>query len=41
LLVEVFPSSQRPHHLIKQGPEQGVFVRLGSTNRQADAALIE
>lgn len=41
LLVEVFPSSQRPHHLIKQGPEQGVFVRLGSTNRQADPALIE
>lgn len=41
LLVEVFPSGQRPHHLIKQGPEQGVFVRLGSTNRQADTALIE
>jgi len=41
LLVEVFPSSQRPHHLIKQGPDQGVFVRLGSTNRQADSALIE
>ncbi|MFM9086587.1 MAG: ATP-binding protein [Cyanobium sp.] len=41
LLVEVFPSSQRPHHLIRQGPEQGVFVRLGSTNRQADPALID
>jgi predicted HTH transcriptional regulator len=41
LLVEVFPSGQRPHHLIKQGPKQGVFVRLGSTNRQADATLIE
>ena len=41
LLMEVFPSSQRPHYLIKQGPEQGVFVRLGSTNRQADSALIE
>lgn len=41
LLVEVFPSGQRPHHLIKQGPEQGVYVRLGSTNRQADSALIE
>jgi ATP-dependent DNA helicase RecG len=41
LLVEVFPSSQRPHHLIKQGPDQGVFVRLGHTNRQADSALIE
>ena len=41
LLVEVFPSGQRPHHLIKQGPEHGVIVRLGSTNRQADTALIE
>jgi predicted HTH transcriptional regulator len=41
LLVEVFPSGQRPHHLIRQGPEQGVYVRLGSTNRQADSALIE
>lgn len=38
--VEVFPSSLRPHHLKRQGPEQGVFVRVGSTNRQADAALI-
>lgn len=40
LIVEVFPSSSRPHYLKKQGPEQGVYVRLGSTNRQADLALI-
>ncbi|NYT60500.1 putative DNA binding domain-containing protein [Alcaligenaceae bacterium] len=40
LIVEVFPSNVRPHYLKKQGPEQGVYIRLGSTNRQADPALI-
>ncbi len=35
LVVEVFPSSARPHHLNAQGPEQGVYLRLGSSNRQA------
>lgn len=39
LAVEVFPSSLRPHWLKKHGPD-AVFVRLGSTNRQADADLI-
>lgn len=35
LVVEVFPSGARPHYLGKQGPEQGVHLRLGSSNRQA------
>ena len=35
LVVEVFPSSARPHYLNAQGPEQGVYLRLGSSNRQA------
>ncbi|MFA6288913.1 MAG: helix-turn-helix domain-containing protein [Opitutaceae bacterium] len=39
LVIEVFPSSSRPHHLRKLGPEEGTFVRLGSTNRRADLAL--
>lgn len=39
LVVEVFPSSSRPHHLRKLGPEDGTFVRLGSTNRRADLPL--
>jgi predicted HTH transcriptional regulator len=39
LVVEVFPSPVRPHNLVKLGPEEGTFVRLGSTNRRADAAL--
>jgi len=32
---------QRPHHLNRFGPEEGVFVRVGSTNRRADLVLIE
>lgn len=40
LLVEVYPSGQRPHWLKSEGSETGVYVRLGSTNRQADRELI-
>ncbi|WP_407674008.1 ATP-binding protein [Paludibaculum fermentans] len=41
LAVEVYPSSNRPHYLTRLGPEQGLFVRVGSTNRRADSFLIE
>ncbi len=40
LIVEVYLSSNRPHWVKSEGPEQGVYVRLGSTNRQADSQLI-
>lgn len=30
----------RPHHLRSEGPARGTYVRLGSTNRAADSALI-
>lgn len=40
LRVEVYPSGSRPHWLKKEGPEEGVYVRLGSTNRKADRELI-
>lgn len=30
LLVEVFLSNSRPHYLRSEGPEIGVYVRLGS-----------
>jgi len=40
LSVEVYPSGLRPHWVKKEGPEEGVYVRLGSTNRQADRELI-
>jgi len=40
LVVQVYPSGQRPHFLKKEGPVEGVYVRLGSTNRKADRELI-
>jgi len=40
LVAEVFLSGTRPHHLRAEGEENGVYVRLGSTNRQADRELI-
>lgn len=35
LVVEVYPSNNRPHHLQALGEAQGTFQRLGSSNRQA------
>jgi predicted HTH transcriptional regulator len=40
VVVTVYPSALRPHHLRAEGPGRGTYVRLGSTNRVADAALI-
>ncbi len=40
LAVEVFLISSRPHYLSEGGLENGVHVRVGSTNRLADMALI-
>lgn len=40
VVVHVHPSSLRPHHVTADGPERGTYVRLGSTNRQADEVLI-
>ena len=39
LAVRVHPSPNRPHHLGGE-PENGTYVRVGSTNRRADADLI-
>lgn len=39
VVVTVHPSALRPHHVASDGPERGTYVRLGSTNRVADAAL--
>lgn len=39
LAVQVYPSSGRPHHFKREGPENGVYVRVGSTNRHADKEL--
>ena len=39
--IEVFLSSTRPHFFKALGEENGVLVRLGSSNRQAGLALIQ
>lgn len=41
LAVQGFPSPSRPHYLVREGSDKGVYVRVGSTNRRADAELIE
>ena len=40
LLVEVFLSGARPHFAKADGMQNGVYVRLGSSNRHADPQLI-
>jgi predicted HTH transcriptional regulator len=40
LAVRVYPSPSRPHYLERAGPDGGVYVRVGSTNRQADRELV-
>ena len=37
---QVYPSNTRPHYLERLGPQDGVFIRVGSTNRKADALQI-
>lgn len=41
LAAQVFLSPARPHHFKREGPEDGVYVRVGSTNRRADKELVE
>lgn len=41
LAVQVYPSNTRPHYLERLGPRDGVFIRVGSTNRKADALQID
>lgn len=40
LIAETYPSSNRPHHFKSLGPQDGVLVRIGASNRKADAPLI-
>ncbi len=41
LAVQVHPSPSRPHYFAQEGLDGGVYVRVGSTNRRADAEMIE
>ena len=38
--IQVHPSPGRPHHLKREGPSDGVYVRVGSSNRKADPELL-
>ncbi len=40
IAVQVYPSPTRPHYLKREGSESGTYVRVGSTNRRADADMI-
>lgn len=40
LVVDVPLSTRRPHYMTDQGLGAGVYVRLGSSTRQADPALV-
>ena len=40
IAVEVYPSAGKPHYLKENGVTNGTYVRVGSTNRRADATLI-
>ena len=41
LALQIHPSPARPHHLSREGPAGRVYVRVGSTNRRADAEMVE
>ena len=41
LSVQIHPSPTRPHYLKREGLQEGVYVRVGSTNRRADREMIE
>lgn len=41
LLIIRVPHSIGPYYLKSEGPEQGVYVRFGSTNRSVDAEMLD
>ena len=38
--MRIYPSPARPHFIARAGLDAGVYVRVGSTNRRADAELV-
>ncbi|HWR28478.1 MAG TPA: RNA-binding domain-containing protein [Negativicutes bacterium] len=41
IVVEVYPSSLKPHFLKNRGKATGVYIRVGATNKQADPEYIQ
>lgn len=40
LVIEIFPSSVKPHYLKRLGIDKGTYIRVGSTNRLAGATML-
>jgi len=38
-IIRILPGANKPYYLKKLGPEDGIFVRIGSTNRKADSQV--
>ena len=38
--VKVLPGANKPYFLNQLGPEEGTFIRVGSTNRKADSYIL-
>ena len=38
--IKIYPGVQKPYFLKKEGIENGVYIRRGSTNRKADTNII-
>lgn len=41
VIVDVFPGNGRPYHISNLGIENGTFVRIGGTTRQADGFILK
>jgi len=39
LVIQIFPSSAKPHFMKQQGMENGTYIRIGSSNRLADKVM--
>lgn len=39
-VIRVLPGLNKPYYLKKLGPEDGVFIRIGSINRKADIQVL-
>jgi predicted HTH transcriptional regulator len=39
--IRVYPGASRPYFVTALGPDEGVFIRVGSTNRRADRSMVE
>lgn len=40
LVVEVFPSPEKPYYLLKNNKPEGVYIRIGATTRKANEESI-